>query len=355
MPDSALVKKNIPDESRVLWINNAKTFSAFIVIFLHISGEIVFHVPDINGFQWWVGNIFDSLARWCIPVFVMLSGILLLDVNKDESIWVFYKKRISRILIPIIFWTIFFLIYQYYQTYFTNGTHLSIRSLLDSMVSGIPYFHMWYLYMIIGLYLFAPFLRKIVKHSSNNEPIFFCILSFAFSMACTYYLMYRSNINIPATFKFVFYVPYFLAGYLINKTKFNPPVWILCAILLLSIILTGAGYHATRAAGSNNSYFYEYLSVTVVPMSLSLLFLLKKFKKPLISSNVSNQLALLSFGIYLIHPAILSALPFFGVRLLTYNPLFALPFFAILIFILALISSFIISKIPLLRKVIGLS
>lgn len=58
---------------------------------------------------WWISNVYDSISRWGVPVFVMVSGALLLDTSKQEGILTFYKKRLSKIFIPIIFWTAFYL------------------------------------------------------------------------------------------------------------------------------------------------------------------------------------------------------------------------------------------------------
>ena len=90
------------------WINNARIVSTFAVVFLHVA--IVFMLDnDIDTEYWWFGNIFNVLVRWCVPSFVMISGALLLDNKNEESLSKFYSKRLSRVLIPILFWSIMYL------------------------------------------------------------------------------------------------------------------------------------------------------------------------------------------------------------------------------------------------------
>ncbi|HCI5633973.1 TPA: acyltransferase family protein, partial [Klebsiella variicola subsp. variicola] len=93
-----------------MWANNLRVFSAFAVVMLHVAAGFVggIELSDLNygNREWWAGNIYDSVTRWCVPLFVMISGYFLL--NKDEPTSVFFKKRLNKILIPLIFWSVFF-------------------------------------------------------------------------------------------------------------------------------------------------------------------------------------------------------------------------------------------------------
>jgi surface polysaccharide O-acyltransferase-like enzyme len=342
-------------ESRVLWINNARILACFVVVLLHVSAGVVTGIQNTDSAYWWIGNVFDSLSRWCIPVFVMISGMLLLDNAKDEPLRVFYRKRLSRILVPLLFWTLFYLLFRYFGEPLVHGKPVSILTLAGSVLNGVPYAHLWYLYMLVGLYLLVPFLRKIAWHSTRNELLFLCSALFALSILGEVFISYYFNIDLPATFKFIFYLPYFLAGYLISRTTFNPSALILGMVFILSVALTSVGYHySLRPDGTSNGYFYQNLSITVAPMSISIMFLLKRFRVPIISPAFSDKLALLSLGVYLIHPFFLELLNFFGLAAKSFNPLSAIPSIAILIFILASIASLLISKITLVNKIIGL-
>ncbi|WP_175637699.1 acyltransferase family protein, partial [Dickeya dadantii] len=73
------------------WLYIARIVSTFAVIVLHVSAYTV-ALADLGTFSWWVGNLYDSLVRWCVPVFIMISGALLLSPEKVESLSIFYKK-----------------------------------------------------------------------------------------------------------------------------------------------------------------------------------------------------------------------------------------------------------------------
>ncbi len=100
----------------MVWLNNARISAIFAVVFLHVSASVVVESTVGSGY-WWFGNLYDSAARWCVPVFAMVSGALLLDPHKKEALSTFYMKRLSRILIPILFWSAFFLLWTFVKGY----------------------------------------------------------------------------------------------------------------------------------------------------------------------------------------------------------------------------------------------
>ncbi|GAB7209335.1 acyltransferase [Dickeya oryzae] len=96
------------------WLYIARIVSTFAVIVLHISAYTV-SLAELGSLSWWAGNIYDSLTRWCVPVFVMISGALLLSPEKNETLSFFYKKRMSRIFLSTGFFGPFFFYFMGYS------------------------------------------------------------------------------------------------------------------------------------------------------------------------------------------------------------------------------------------------
>ena len=141
-----------------------RTVAIILVILLHASIQ---PYPNIGlmspqGVQiWWASNIYDSIARVCIPLFVMLAGVLLLQPSKaDEPLKTFFKKRLSRIGVPFLFWGATYFAWRF----FANGEVLTINSIVQGILTG-PYYQFWFLYLLLGLYLVTPILRVIIKHA----------------------------------------------------------------------------------------------------------------------------------------------------------------------------------------------
>ena len=80
---------------KIIWIDNLRVIATIAVIMLHVSAPILYKYGSISNYIWNIGNLFDGMVRWCVPIFFMLSGALLL--NEDLEISSFLKKRLLRI------------------------------------------------------------------------------------------------------------------------------------------------------------------------------------------------------------------------------------------------------------------
>ncbi|MDQ7059343.1 MAG: acyltransferase family protein [Ghiorsea sp.] len=116
----------------------------FAVLVVHVSDSFLRQYA-FGSEYWWVANVYDSAVRWCVPVFVMVSGALLLGSEKEETIAVFYKKRLARIITPILFWSFFFAFIWGALKSMIGGAELRLDTALSAIISGQPYYHMWFL------------------------------------------------------------------------------------------------------------------------------------------------------------------------------------------------------------------
>jgi surface polysaccharide O-acyltransferase-like enzyme len=335
----------------MIWLDNARIIAILAVVFLHVAGSVVTESGIGSGY-WWYGNLYDSSVRWCIPVFVMISGALLLNPEKIECLRAFYAKRASRILIPVLFWSAVFLLRWALNSTGEDRVMLALES-LKRLLSGKPHDHMWFLYMIIFLYLFTPFLRKIVANSTRRELVIFVVATFLISV-----------INGIATIKFgepklfinwfLSYIPYYVLGYLVRTDERNFPNMLLLAVAFFSILLTAFGCFALANYKNlvTGLYFYDYLSITVVPMSVSVIYLLKAWKKPIFNEIFTKKLAALTLGVYLFHPIILDPLIAAGRGPMSFHPALSIPAITLFVFLLSLGVSWTISKIPYLNRTI---
>jgi surface polysaccharide O-acyltransferase-like enzyme len=339
---------------RLTWIDNAKIISAMAIIVGHVSSGALTEMNIIgdHGYNWWIANYFDSLIGWCVQVFIMISGFLLLNPMKDETPLLFYKKRAQRVLIPITFWMLFFIALIYFQS-LAQGEPFSIAYIIKLIWFGKVYYHLWFFYIIIGLYLFTPFIRFIVRHASNTELLYLCVGLFAMAMldraANSYFAGYQTSM----ISLWVLYTSYFLTGYLICKTRVLPNTLLLCGIAVLSIFLTGLGNYFTIGADNLENYFFDNFSITRVPLSISIMFLLKKISVPVINPDISRKLATWSLGVCLIHPVFLAIFGALDVKAAFYgNLLFSIPLVVLLVALVSFLSVMLIDKIPVVRKIV---
>lgn len=336
----------------MIWLDNTRIVAIFAVILLHVAASVVLEA-EVGSAYWWFGNLYDSLVRWCVPVFIMVSGALLLDPQKQEDLKTFYTKRLSRILIPLLFWSVFFLLWQA-ATGLSNGNAPTSLQLLKLLLAGTPYYHMWFLYMITGLYLFTPFFRKIIQASTREELVVLVALAFVLAAASYAYQCLRPGG--PALFVdwFLWYIPFFFLGHLIHTDRRTPSRAWLSLVFLLSAALTASGCYllARYADLGKGLYFYGYLSVTVIPMSISVMYLLKYWERPILNTRFTRTTASLTFGIYLIHPAIWDVLHHYWPQRAESHSAILIPLAAITIFSLSLPTAWLIQAIPPLKRTI---
>lgn len=336
----------------MVWLDNSKILAIYAVVFLHVSAGVVVG-SAVGSEYWWLGNIYDSAVRWCVPVFVMVSGALLLDPKKQESLLNFYIKRLSRILVPILVWSVFFLAWSFFKSAL-KGDDLTSMELFKKLLSGKPYYHMWFLYMILSLYLFTPFFRKIARYSSNKELIFLIVISFIISALNYAYGKFSSGGTKLFINWFLLYIPFFFLGYFIRQDNNNHSKIVLWSIFIISVICTFTGCYivSVNTNFNNGLYFYGYLSVTVIPMSVSFMYILKAWNKPIINSSFTRNLSTLTLGIYLIHPIILEVITYKQYGAMSFHPIISIPVTTSIVFIISTSIVYIVYKIPFLRRVI---
>ena len=83
-------------KEKYFWVDVLRVFAIVAVVVVHVSADIITEWNSMPRSWWWAANFYDSLARGGVPVFVMLSGALLLP--QAESYRDFFKKRLQRIL-----------------------------------------------------------------------------------------------------------------------------------------------------------------------------------------------------------------------------------------------------------------
>ncbi len=341
-----------------------RTLAIILVILLHAAIE-TFPITDVINqavvVRWWSVNIYDSLARVSVPLFVMLSGALLLQPYKvEEPMRVFFKKRFTRIGLPLLFWGSAYFAWRY----FVNNEALTLNSIGQGIVSG-PYYHFWFLYMLIGLYLVTPFLRVLVAHANRSMLRYFLLLWIVGSAVVPILNIFIVNSLGSDVFLVTGWIGYFLLGlYLLDVQVSRRRLFV---ALLAGFAWTVIGtYLITYFVGGTLQYFfYDFLGINVILASGALFILLnaiptdyiEKRSKPV--NRLIHYIGQSSLAIYLMHIIVLESLQrgFFGVRIsiVTMNPVYEIPLVTALTLLICLTVLYPVSKISALKKIIGVS
>lgn len=189
------------------YIDLLKILSAYCVVLLHSTAYALY---DVNGVCFKQFVFLNSLTRFAVPLFFMCSGAVILrsDLNINRLF-----KRFSRILLPLIFWSVFYELYLIYC-----GIPKDILVILSDILHDRVMYHMWFLYSLLGIYLLIPFLHKMVTIMSSEDWKWFWLLSLIVISAKTIYAYFDSYF--PVSFITVpTFIIYVCAGYYLSNFK----------------------------------------------------------------------------------------------------------------------------------------
>jgi len=301
-----------------------RVVAAFAVILLHVSADAVTIRPSVHTMDWWVGNVIDAFTRWCVPAFVILSGYLVIPASRKEEPRAFVARRMGRVIIPTLFWTAFYLVYQVGHT-----GNLQPSGYALSLLHGKPYSHLWYMYMLVGLYLFAPVIQRAIDGLDTFSVREFTLLIFLISSIESF----TSGGGASFFSMFLPFVGYFIMGDLFRRGELDfSPRASLILFLMSGIGVAGmTGLLFPQMGERSWGIMYDYLNPLVILMSISLFSLLLKLPADLPLRTVSDC----TLGIYLLHPMILILFRQAGLTAFTFSPAIGIPLTAIAAFIVS--------------------
>ncbi|MCW3995955.1 MAG: acyltransferase family protein [Candidatus Bathyarchaeota archaeon] len=355
------------DKGINLPVDLIRTVAIILVILLHASIEPAptIDIMSPQGVElWWASNIYNSVSRVCVPLFVMLTGALLLQPSKtDEPLRVFFKKRWKRIGIPVLFWMAVFFAWRY----FVNGEVLTLNSIVQGIIVG-PYTHFWFVYLIVGLYLLTPIIRIIVAHA-NWSLIKYFFLIWIVGTGVFPLLRLFANIGPQITwFNETVFVLSGMIGYFIFGAyagKLRPRTSLLVLLLTVGSLWTIFGtYFLVGTMGEAYSQFFmDASSLNVILAATSLFMLLAAVPHEKVGvrfPRLSRALKVISentLPIYLFHVIVLETLQkgYLGFKLsvLTLNPLIEIPLITGVTLLICLVIIVPLKKIPHVKSIIG--
>lgn len=338
-----------------------RTVAIVGVILLHAANDLtVQQMGQLEIVRWVTVDIYQSLGRIGVPLFVMLTGVLLLQPSKNESISVFFKKRWSRLGLPFIFWGAAYFAYDFFVLHQAITTNAIIQGILTG-----PYYHFWYLYMLFGLYLLTPILRILLAHSDNKIMKYFTILWFLgasiipFAGLLTTYHLDSNVLTITGM------VGYFVLGVFLLTVKISRSVALIIMSVGIALTVIGTYVLAATIGGGTMFFFQEYLSPTMVLASVMLFLLLTTIKPPEVNGKITisrgNKILKIisqnTLPIFLFHVMVLESLQagYFGFAINgnTVNSIIGVPLMTAITLLICLAIIIPLKKVPLIKQLIG--
>ena len=344
--------------NRIVYMDVLRVIACFSVIMIHSSARYV--VKDIGSFNFWVGNIFDGLARIGVPLFVMISGALMLDKNYQFSTQKIIK-HIIRMIVFFVFWSALYCIFNIVGSIIIEHESIDITKIIVSLIKG--HYHLWFVYLIIGLYLIVPLLRLWVNDTNKKYVEYFIILSIIFTYIIPQIISIGSNysnlfehindiIERKLSLKYVGgFTTYFILGWYINNYELNNKR-IIYILGLFGVLITIMGTYILSNTTGKALQMYGNLYINVLFQTVAVFVIIKDKFKNMHTNNIINSISKYSLGIYAIHALIVTIMYRIIEKVNIDFALINIPVVFIVSFVFAYLISFILSKIPVLKKVV---
>ncbi len=333
------------------WIANLRVLSTIAVVFIHTSGGALFKLGQIPSATWWSANLISGFGRFTVPVFVMISGALLL--GKEIELFVFLKKRFLRVWLPFTVWVV---VYIGYHNIFEHNPISFKNAFLGYLTGGNgQYGHLWFIYMILGLYLFTPIINYFILKATFLEIQYLLIISF---ISTSVFLLINQLLGLKLKLdigNFGGYLGYFVAGYYLNKIdiKLNKYWFLLLFAVGYLVTILGTFWFSTNS-GKFLGYFYDYFSLNSVVMSLSIFIFFKMAFNVEFLPKLMEPLDKASFGIYLAHLLIINILSRkMAINWAWYPPYLGIVTHACLTVLISFVLVWSISKLPFGKWLVG--
>lgn len=340
----------------IIFIENLRVLAAFSVILIHAAASIQFNPAEHGSINWLASNFFNSVSRWSVPIFVMISGQLLLSNSYKNKIS-FLRNKLTKLSILLLGWSFLYLFYSYFNSYISNAPEVPIQTLINRFLSGQPAIHMWYLFMLISFLIVTPFIKDLLSSFSNFRILIISILLLTFSTVFAIvetFVFHHNCCYIPANLPFplwlLAYLGYFVFSYALTLIEIKINSKLLSALFVISVLITFLGYHFLSLNNYKNPLFmYSFFGPNVTVMSISIFIICKQ--SPFLNTkyDLMSKLSTKTLGIYLIHPLFLDILSYLP---LTFSAWIKIPFISILAFTLSAITVTVLKRIIFIKNLV---
>lgn len=366
------------------WVDWLRIVACFLVLVSHSCDPFVAQF-DGNRFEFLSGTFWGSLARPCVPLFAMISGVLLLPMRQEMD--AFYSRRLKRVVVPLIIWSIVtpLLYYLYFQVMSTTSPNIVAENYtwaatLKKMYLFIFNFNydttpLWYLYMLVGVYLFIPIIAPWLAQASQRDLRRFLYI-WGITLLLPYVQLlapiagYEGNYGNKGLLGVCDWNPYgmfyyfsgfwgyvVLAHYLIRfplRWSWKRTLTVSVSSFLVGYVITSLGFIAIQKYYPGDYAYLEILwyftGINVFMMTAPVFIVFQKLNVG--ASPFINRLSVLTFGIYLCHFLVVQ----FGYDVIhTYLPLppyLQIPLIAIFAFVLTLGAVWLMNTNKFTRKAI---
>lgn len=336
-----------------------RIISALSVVVLHVSAQYIMIEP-VDSLFFRLSNFLNSISRFGVPIFVMLSGALFLSEEKEISPKKIWTKYILRTFILYCVWSFAYYVFQsLYMWKFDFWNHGFARTVLGMVYASD---HFWFLFMIMGLYALVPCLRTWVHNASKKELEYFIGIFFVFQVlrstaaALIDKTLVQEILNMVKIIELSYYLGYFIIGYYLVKYGVSKK----CKTFLYSFVPVGiiANFfisdwlsikQGNYSAGIYDSFgLFTFLQVLAIFVFFTSTFANVSWHKMI--RTVIGNLSKNTLGIYVMHVGVLTYLVHEGILTKLPHPVTGTVIISVFLFVVCSVVASLLRRIPYIGR-----
>lgn len=341
-------------KTKVAYLEFIRVIASFLVIVNHTnSGIFLSRNPGVR--TWWVSIVYFFISKTAVPLFLMISGALLLGVIDEPSK---YIKRVVRIVADIVVFS--FMIYAYGSI--KAGKSMDIIEFLKRIVQQHMSNAYWYLYLYLGILLMLPLLQRLSVKMGRNAYRYLILLSVVFLGGMPILTHYFPGAFVHAFFSEAFFSVYvgivFLGYYLAHEVELKNRY----AAISVLVFVVGIAFQAYATSleyqkNPQDYLFYDERTFLTVTLTAASLFYLARWLGSVIHASwfwkAVTFLGGCSFGIYLFADLFIDVYAMIHLELLMrMHALKAVLIYELLVFFSGAAVTAVLKKIPYINKLL---
>lgn len=347
------------ERTRTAYLDILRIAACIMVVGVHVSA-LCLESLDVTSLNFKVMNGFDCFSILGVPLFVMISGSLLLSEKYPCDMKDLYLKKAGRLAFLYFFYFLFYNIVNFIESGSAFGFENVKQEIVLESLLGKGIYHLWFLPMMISLYLITPFIKPFMK--DKGKCLVFLVLYFLLAIfvptALKFEFPYKTIVGslyerFPNVM-FTGYIGYYILGHVLHEFLPRLKAGMLAATAVCGMVLFGLEVYTcnlySEKTGELSIILNDTMAVNVFVCCTCIYILCKHIRVK--ENRLLTRCAKLTFGIYLLHPFVLHLFNKAGLDTLFAPAFLAVPAVVLLVTTVTGVLVFAMSKVPGLRQLI---
>lgn len=330
----------------IFYIHLLRALAATAVIAIHVLGPFRELYQQLPFDAWYSAVALNSLSRWAVPVFMMITGALLIRPDQQLDLPQFFRKRLLKVVIPFVAWSLIYVAITGMQT----GPEAARTAFIESSREPVWY-HLWFFYDFIPLYLVVLLLSPVMARMNEQQLLILIAIWLTLTLA--------HLLNVPTSLRqsTILYSGYLVLGWYLFHYRSSKQlrIWVGLGIAAIAVNLTGS-WLAAAAKGGYSSKFMGYKTLNTALIAAMIFVLARQYGDTIHGRARAAILSIskYSLGIYLLHPIFLIPIRarLESAPLSLGHPALAIPALTLVTLVLAWSVTAMMARVPGVRKLV---